>query len=148
MMRSYFYTLLNDLSRQMQLPFDSHLEGSRVRFKIDKDYHFGLALDNSEEFLIFECFLLERRFVDTEAMTYLRLNFAAAYHDGCFISVDPNTDSVALLARLPLQGLEVARVIEMMETMLQVADKIIAGDFSRSTATSAQAFDFLSQMRA
>jgi|GEM_PF-5430825 len=147
-MRSHFYALLNDLSAHTRLPFDSHLEGSRVRFQVDKDYCFGLALDNSEEFLIFECVLLNRRFVDMEAMTYLRLNFVAAYHDGCFISVDPNTDSIVLLARLPLQGLGVSLVIETMETMLKIADRVISGDLSRSEPASAQTFDFLSQMRA
>ncbi len=147
-MRSHFYTLLSDLSTHTQLPFDSHLEGSRVRFKVDKNYNFGLALDHSEQFLIFECILLDRRFADMEAMTYLRLNFVAAYHDGCFISVDPNTDSVVLLARLPLQGLEVAQVIETMDTMLKIADKAVSGDLSRGEPASAQTFDFLSQMRA
>jgi hypothetical protein len=146
-MRSYFYTLLNDLSKQMQLPFDSHMEGLRVRFKVDKAYHFGLGLDNSEQFLVFECVLLDKKFVELEPMTFLRLNFAAAYHDGCFASVDPHTDTIVLLTRLPLQGLEVPQVIKTMETMLDGADRITRGELSRSGSSSPKTFDFFSQVR-
>lgn len=131
----------------MQLPFDSHMEGSRVRFKVDKAYQFGLGLDNSELFLVFECVLLDKKFLELEPMTFLRLNFAAAYHDGCFSSVDPHTDTIVLLTRLPLEGLEVPQVVKTMEKMLNVADRITRGELAQGRSPSSQTLDFFSQVR-
>lgn len=145
-MRPHFYTLVNDLSQHMQLPFDSHMEGLRVQFQVDKDYRFGLALDHSEHFLIFECFLLDRKFLELDPLQFLRLNFTAAYQHGYFISLDPK-DTVVLVTRLPLQDLNVTRVIEAMEHMLNFADRFTRGELSRRESTSpSHVLDFHSKV--
>lgn len=146
-MRSHFYNLLNELSARTKLPFDSHLEGSRVRFKVDKAYQFGLVLDSSEEFLIFECHLLDKRLVGADPTTFLRWNFAAAYRDGCFVTVDPHTDAIVLISRFPLQGLDVARMVETVEKMLNIADRMVRGEGLPVDEPISQTLDFFSHMR-
>lgn len=137
-MRAHFYTLLKDLSAQMQLPFDSHLKGSRVRFQVDKTYYFGLGLDNSEQFLVFECVLMGKKIDVLESITLLHLNLAAAYRNGYFVSVDPHTDTVVLVSRVPLQGLVVTQVIETIDRMLNIADRISKGEFSQVNKGNSQ----------
>jgi hypothetical protein len=145
-MRSHFCALLKDLSEQMQLPFESHLEASRVRFQVDRAYQFGLGLDDSEQFMVFECVLIEKRFAESELMALLRHNLTAAYQDGCFVSIDPRSDAVVLVSRLPLQELTVHQVRETMEKILNIADRFVSGQLFISNPSFPQSIEFFSKV--